>query len=388
MGAGFNPKGEKIMFASSLNLSNPKLPLLKARLKNTVDLALIKVVAHRQNPSQNPLPSDPKSLERAFSDVFNAIPRRKQDDAMTRFQSLLSQSERARVYGDLGQVNFASSTSVVDQVKALPLPAALRFTQIDVDDLEQQIKAKRAVSTAVHNIGNHVKAAVGQAVAVQAVAGRGIGGRAAVQQAVLASEVKFEVVSAECIKPNDILKDEINLAVGTVDGLGAPLNAGPFFVGEFKKDDVIDLGAAAEFTFKIDQTVFPASFPAFAFMVERDVIHNTELAGKLALALTVTAAAILSTALTICILGAAGVVTAPAAVVAVVAMAIAGLALTAAGTTVLPLLADDISFANGDSLVLEAAPAIGSVFERNVTISGFGTHGRGEYNLVLRWSAI
>src|SRR5437868_2747836 len=108
------------MFASNLNLSNPKLPLLAARAKNAIDLALIKAVAHRQNPSQNPLPSDPRSLERAFNDVLSAIPKRQQDDAVAKFQGLLTPAARTQAYGDLGQVNFALATSVVDQVKALP----------------------------------------------------------------------------------------------------------------------------------------------------------------------------------------------------------------------------------------------------------------------------
>ena len=363
------------MFASNLKLSHPKLPLYTARVKNTIDLALIKVVAHRQNPSQNPLPADPKSLERAFNDVFAAIPKRKQDDAMEKFQSLLSPTERTRVYGDLGQVNFASATSVVDQVKALPLPAEMRFAQADVTDLQKQIMAKKIVGQAMKNMGQRVTSAVGSAAA-------------APQQAV-ASSMSFDVVSATCIKPNDIRKDEISMAVGTVDGVGTPLNAGPFFVGEFKKGDEIDLGATGRlFTFKLDQTVFPATFPAFAFMIESDVIHDQDLAAKLAIALAVTAGAIWAVSATILGLGLAGLIPAPAAVVAVVITLIAALAFSIAGTVVVPILADDISFANGDTLILDTVPAPGSVFERNVTIGGFGTHARGQYNVLFRWSAV
>jgi hypothetical protein len=58
------------------------------------------------------------------------------------------------------------------------------------------------------------------------------------------------------------------------------------------------------------------------------------------------------------------------------------------GTVLLPILADDISFVRGDTLVLDAAPAPGSVFERNLTIDGFGTHARGQYNVLFRWTAV
>src|SRR4030095_8375737 len=144
------------MFASNLNLSNPKLPLLATRAKNAIDLAMIKAIAHRKNPSQNPLPADPRSLERAFNDVIGAIPKRKQDDAMARFQSLLDPAERTRVYGDLGQVNFASATSVVDQVRNMPVPAGLHFTESDLADLQKQIMAKKVASNALNNIGQHM----------------------------------------------------------------------------------------------------------------------------------------------------------------------------------------------------------------------------------------
>jgi hypothetical protein len=386
------------MFASKMDLSNPKLPLLTERAINAIDLTLIKVVAHRQNPSQNPLPSDPKSLERAFNDVFAAIPKRKQDDAMAKFQSVLDPAERTRVYGDLGQVNFASSTSIVDQVKALPLPAGLKFTDADVADLNKQIMAKKLVGQALNNIGHNGNAVAGDAVAQQAIIGRpirnaghqgrGVAARAAVQQAVVASSMRFEIVSATCVKPNDARKDEINMAVGTVDGLGSPLNAGPFFVGKFKKGDTIALGAAGQlFNFKLDQTVFPASFPAFAFMIESDLIHNPDLANKLAIAFAITAVALDVIAGATIALALTGVVPAPAAVVVIIVSEIAAIAFAAAGTVVMPILADDISVASGDTLILEAAPAPGSVFERNITIGGFGTHARGQYNVLLRWSA-
>jgi len=141
------------MFANDMQLTNPKLQLMRARLKNTVDLALIRVVAHRKNPSQNSLPSDPKSLERAFNDVINAIPARKQDNVVERFQGLLTPAARTQAFGDLGQVNFAASTSVIDQGKALPLPADLHFSDADVADIEKQIMAKKAVGQALKNIG-------------------------------------------------------------------------------------------------------------------------------------------------------------------------------------------------------------------------------------------
>jgi hypothetical protein len=364
------------MFASSLQLSHPKIPLLTARARHAIDLTLIKVIAHRKNPSQAPLPSDPRSLERALNEVFEAIPKRKQDDAMAKFESLLNPAERTRVYGDLGQVNFASAVSVVDQVKALPLPAALRFTDADVTELNKQMIAKTVTGKALKHIGQPATAAAGYAAAAR-------------QVAPVASTLNFAVVSATCVKPNDLRKDEIDMVVGAVDGVGEAFDAGPFFVGKFKKGESIDLGAAGQlFSFKIADQVFPASFPAFAFMIESDVIQNTELAEKLTDAFIITAVSLQIIGLAILGVGMAGLISASASLTAFLVIWIVAGAFALTGHYIMPILSDDISFASGDTLVLDAPPAPGSVFERNITISNFGEFSRGTYNVLFRWSAI
>jgi hypothetical protein len=354
---------------------------MRARLKNTVDLALIRVVAHRKNPSQNSLPSDPKSLERAFNDVINAIPARKQDNVVERFQGLLTPAARTQAFGDLGQVNFAAPTSVVDQVKALPLPADLHFSPADVADIQKQIMAKKAVSQALKNIGQHVKTPAVRTVAT------GVGyAAAAPQQAAAAGSIKFEVVNVRCDKPNDLRKDEINMTVGSVDGIGDPLSAGPFFVGEFKKDQTIDLGQTAEFFFKLDQTVFPASFPTFVFMVESDLIHNPELAAKLENLLFLIGTALKAVSLVLAVVALAGVLTTPLLIAALVG-SIVSIVLREASLFLIPILADDFSDVASDALVLETPPTVGSVFERSLTVDNFGEFNRGSYNVLLRWTA-
>lgn len=372
------------MFASSLNLSHPKLPLYNNRLKHTVDLALIKAIAHHKNASQNPLPSNPKSLERAFYNVFKTIPKRKQDDAAKRFQNVMTANQRAGVYGDLGQVNFASTVSVVDQVKELPLPANMLFSEADVAVLDAQLKANGAFKGSYSKMIKSMAHAAGKNASARSLRQKPVP-----QQAAPASKLIFSVVNATCINPNDIRKDETNLAVSTVDDAGAPLSAGPFFVGEFKKGDTIALGAAGElFSFDMSNLTFPASFPVSIFMVESDWIHNTELAENLSIALGVTAFALASAGLTICILGAAGVITAPAAFPIFVAIEIAAAVLGLTGNYVLPLLADDISLTASDVLILDAPVNPDTQFDRTLTVGGFGKYGRGDYNVLLRWTAV
>lgn len=373
------------MFASNLNLSHPKLPLYHDRLKHMVDLALVKAIAHHKNPSQNPLPSNPKSLERAFYNVFKAIPKRKQDDAAERFQNVMTAAQRASVYGNLGQVNFASPVSVVDQVKALPLPANMLFSEADVADLDVQIKESGPFFNGAYSkMIKKMAQAAGKTTTARAWRDKPLP-----QQAATATKLIFSAVSATCVNPNDIRKDETNLAVSTVDDAGAPVSAGPFFVGEFKKGDTIVLGAAGElFSFDISNLTFPAAFPVSIFMVESDWIHNTELAENLSIALSVTAGALATAGLTICILGAAGVVTAPAAFPIFVAIEIAAAVLGLTGIYVLPLLADDISLTASDVLIIDAPVNPDTQFDRTLVVGGFGSRGRGDYNVLLRWTAV
>ena len=372
------------MFASNLNLSHPKLPLYTGRLKHTVDLALIKAIAHHKNAAQNPLPPDPKSLERALYNVFKAITKRKQDDAAARFNNVMSAAQRTSVYGDLGQVNFGSVVSVVDQVKALPLPVNMLFSEADVADLDQQLKVNGAIKGSYTQMLKNMVQAAGNS-----APGRFGREKPVPQQAVTATKLAFSAVSATCIKPNDVRKDETNLAVATVDGVGAALNAGPFFVGEFKKGDTINLGAAGQlFTFDIANLTFPASFPVSIFMVESDLISNAELVRKLSIALAVTAAALMAASVTILVVGLAGVVTAPAAVVALVATMTAAIVLGLAGNIVLPLLADDISECATDVLILDTPVDPEKQFDRTLAVGGFGRYGRGDYNVTLRWTAL
>jgi hypothetical protein len=350
------------MFASNLKLSHPKLPLLANRAKNVVDLALIKAIAHHRNPQQNPLPANPQSLERAYYNLFKAIPKRKQDDAIAKFQNLMTAAQRANAYGDLGQINFASAVSIVEQATALPLPANLRFNAAEVDSLQRQIEEKTN-RPGIFGKLKHPPAS---------------------QQAIIAKNLDFAVISATCLKPNDIRKDETNLAVAVADSFGNPFNAGPFFVGKFKKGDTINLGAKGQlFTFNIADAVFPATFPVTAFMVESDMIKNTELVDKLLVALQFTKLAVM--------LVAAGfvlpIVTPPVAVPIVTACGIAVAALALTSYVVLPILADDISFTISDALVLDAPPSPGDTFDRTVAIEGFGKYRRGIYNVLLRWTA-
>lgn len=104
---------------------NTKLEWLK-RTSKSIDIALERVVAHNENPKLYPLPSNSKSIERALHRLFETLPRKNKNDLIDKVNPTLkaSSTKRSQIYGDLADVDFRSSVSVVDQVKTKPVPGS------------------------------------------------------------------------------------------------------------------------------------------------------------------------------------------------------------------------------------------------------------------------
>ena len=121
---------------------NTKLNFLKDRMKKIVDISLERVVAHNENPQYYPLPANSKSLERALHTMFKALPNRDQRKLIDKVNKTLKAgtAERKRIYGDLAEVNFRSSASLVDQVKTKPIPSNLKFTEADLNEIRGRLK--------------------------------------------------------------------------------------------------------------------------------------------------------------------------------------------------------------------------------------------------------
>lgn len=335
-----------------------KLDWIKDRLKKTVDMALERVIAHNENPEYYPLPADPKSLERALHKLFEALPRKNKKDTIERVNKTLKagRDARTRIYGDLVDINFRSTAPVVQQVKTKPVPANLKLTQADITEVRSRLKLPPVVKSQ-----KPLKPTPAQAVE--------------------AIELGFEIVSLTCITPNDIRKDEVNIAGVGIDNLGEETQVAPFFVGDFKKGETLALGGQGKIVnFKLAVGEFPKTFFAAIFLIEKDWLRNSDFVNGLIVLFAAVSAALAALSLTLLIVGLAGGPITAALLGAVIgASVIFGLA-----RSVVQRMTDDISFPNGDTLVLDAPVAPGTTFDRDALDLAPGVS-RGQYQAAIRW---
>ena len=334
-----------------------KLDWLRDRLNKTIDIAMERVVAHDENPKYYPLPTDPKSLERALHKLFEALPRKNKKDTIEKVNKTLKAGKAARtkIYGDLVDINFRSSAAVVEQVKTKPVPANLKFTQADVTEIRTRLKLPTAV-----------KSQKSKPVPAQVVE---------------ATELGFEVINLTCVRPTDVRKDEMSIAGVGIDNLGEDTQVAPFFVGDFKKGETLELGNQGKIlNFKLTVGAFPKTFFASVFLVEKDWLRNSDFVNGLQIFLFSVAAALTAISLVMVVVGlAGGPFAATLTAVVMGAGAFFGLAWTAVRRMV-----DDISFPNGDTLVLDAPVAPGTVF--GIDPLGFEIGElKGKYTATARW---
>jgi hypothetical protein len=334
------------------------LDFVKDRVTKTVDIAWERVIAHNENPGYYPLPSDPRSLEQALHQLFESLPRKSQKDVIEKVNKTLKAGSAARktIYGDLADVNFRSSTSLVNQIKTKPVPENMKFTDADLAEARSRLKLRTVKPR---------KASP-----------------SAPAQAAEAAELGFDVVSLKCIRPTDINKDEINLAGVAVDNVGGELVVQPFFVGKFKRDDTQALGAQGRlFNFKLTVGEFPKTFTASVFLVEKDLVRNSDFVIAL-----IKVCYALSLALNAIALGmiAVGLLGGPVSVALIIGLTIGGFVLLTVGR-VLDIMRDDISCIGTDALVLDAPVAPGTIFDRDPLLFRAGRYDQGKYEGTIRW---
>jgi hypothetical protein len=337
---------------------NTKLNWLKDRMTKTVDIAWERVIAHNENPSYYPLPSGSNSLERALHQLFEALPRKNQKDVIEKVNKTLKAGSAARktIYGDLADVNFRSSASLVDQIKTKPVPENMKLTDADITEARRRLKLPAAKPQKAE--------------------------RAKVRQAAEATELGFDMVSLKCIRPTDIRKDEISLAGSAVDNVGGELVVQPFFVGDFKKDQSLDLGAKARlFNFKLTVGEFPKTFVAAVFLVEKDLLRNSAFVNALIKVCYITAGAAGVIALGMIAVGLLG---GPVSVALIIGLVIAEFALGTIGK-ILDVMRDDVSCVGCDALVLDAPVAPGTIFDRDPILFRAGHYDQGKYEGTIRW---
>ncbi len=347
--------------------SEAKLQFLKKRFNDTIMIAAEKAAAHLLNPQSYPLPAG-KNLERALYEVAMALPGRKRDNFTDKFKEAVntSDAQRKQKYGDLHAVDLRSNKMIAEQVKDIPVEEKYKFTEED---------AKRVIP----------KRSVAKVKLPEKLAGSKLQ-----QASVDATTLQFIVDSLTCTKTNDIHKDEISLGAFATDNFGTTSDKAPFFVGKFKKEETVGLaGNATLFTFSIDGgstgIVFPATFVAGIFVVEADLIHNAELGNKIANLFSILGLTIgLGGFVLLFVAGAAG------PILLLISLFVA-LGFELLGHYIIPVMIDDFSLAAIDTLTLDAAPAVGDTFNRNLALtinsSGLFAIQKGSYTASARWVA-
>ena len=351
--------------ATSLK-NDPRFKFLQERYNLTAELAAEKAALHLKNPQQYPLPSaGKKSLERAFYDFISALPNRKQDKFLEKMQPALSATaaKRKQKYGDLAAVDLKSLKPVVEQVRSLKVEDKYKISQDEFHRFNEVVFPGKKMF--LDKFPKKPKP----------------------QQAAVATRLDFIVDSVTCVKTNDIRKDEIALGAFATDATGVESEKAPFFVSKFKKGETKSLGGNANlFTFAIDDgsvgAEFPLTFIAGVFLVEEDIMANTELGRKLSILFSLLGVTLIILGVVLLFVPGIGPALANIAFITAIGFNLLG-------HYIFPAIIDDISEPFLDTLVLEAPPAIGETFNRTLEfklplLDSAGLT-KGSYTAAARW---
>jgi len=360
-----------------LGNTEPKVELMKQRMQQVMDLTFAKVAAHVSNPTQYPLPTGNKSLEKALHDLYKAIPKKRQGDFLKTGNEILSQGEQVRKqrFGDLANVDFKSRTPFAEQIKKMPLPQHLIFTQEELEDFTKSNPRSKLIPRAE----------------VEPVAGKGRTPRGAQRT------ISLSVEKITCLQTQERRKDELLLDGFFVNAFGETTFLDQIDVGDIEDGQSISLGAKGKIT-DFDLNAF-GSFPQFFtggfFIIEKDLIANQELLQKIFRVIGITCgvlAGITMTMLGMALVLAAMQLYAAAAVLMtgfIVGAIVTGV-LLALGLLISYTVEGDFSNTILDPFTFDLNPLtlqIGEseIHQQEATVSGFIKKRTGRYTLEIHW---
>ena len=183
-----------------------------------------------------------------------------------------------------------------------------------------------------------------------------------------------------CINPSELRTYEVNLTGSALDNVGGALQLAPFFVGKFKKGETLPLGAKGRvFNFKLTVGAFPKTFIAVIFVVEKDLLRNSDFVDGVIIFCVAAGAALAAISAGMI---AVGVLGGPASAPLIVGVLVAE-SLLLAGGSVISKMRDDVSFPGSDALTLDAPVAPGTTFDRAPLPLELLI--KGEYQAAIRW---
>ncbi|MFI5220491.1 MAG: hypothetical protein ACHQNT_13480 [Bacteroidia bacterium] len=349
------------------------IDLLQKRVANTIDLSLEKVAMHLKDSAAYPITSDKKTIERAILDLYYSIPEAKRkkftDKLNERFQS--TTAERQLKYGDLLNINLHNSEPVASQVKKLELPVTHRFSTVQQKEFEEHYSK--------HPVTGHKRV-------VRTVSDPK-------PQGLQPRTFSLFLDKIICKQPNDIRKDEIDIAGFVVDALQTSTDIKPFFAGKFKKGESANLGKKIfDFDLRAAGT-FPQLFTAGFVIVEKDWFESNT-ADKLISALEIIAA---TSSVLLFVFGGLALITPPGVDAVFIILMFVSLGielLSVALQVVIQLMKDDFFTPVIDSFIFDIPPVIpvGADFNRSLEpqflrskLIGDEQKVNGKYTLNIRW---
>ncbi len=336
-----------------------KLKAVEKIAENTVKLGFEKAVAHFENPAMYPLPGEGRNLETAVFNLLNALPKKKRNKLIDKVNEMLKApaEKRKQVYGDIADLDFHSNKPIAEQVTALPVMEKYKIDEGELDKLKQTFKS--------------IKAEINTP---------------APQQAAASTRLSFFVDNMTCLNPDDVLKDEVSIGGFIIDSLGNTTELSPQFIGKFRKDETVNLGASSRlFTVNIDPFLAQQTFAANLFILESDLVENLGALDKAIFVAALIGLTLLFVAAGIVV---AGILGAAVTFQAIAATWIAGGVFNVFAHYFMPLMGDDISNIKTDTLLIDGILGVGTEFARTIEIGkGFDIKSTfdGKYTANARW---
>ena len=375
------------MPTSNFIQTSPKINNLKTRVKNTLSLAVERAAGHLDDPQKYPLPGDNKSLEHAVYNIFASLSDRKKRKIFDRIKPTLqaSSAKRKDLYGDLSSVSLTSVKTITEQVTAIAVPQNLQLTQEDLDKINAATGEQIATPK---NTGYSTGKSTGYSTGKNT--GNSTGKKAPAARAVVANAtLAFFVDSIACEKTSEIRKDEITLTGFASDSNNVQQDAPSFFSGDFKKGDSATVNKKL-FNFILDggSVGGPVTTTAGLFLLEKDLMSNTDLANKLQVFFVALGATFIAIAAALIIIGLAG---GPFSTALLVIAFSAGILFQFIGTHIFGVIADDFSFASTDSITLAPPFNVGDRFDRTLSFALENHPGDlsvGKYTAAVHWEVV
>ena len=350
-------------------ITEAKAEFMKTRLNQMLELTLAKVEAHIKSPATYPLPNNPKSAERLLLSLYQRASKQKQSSFFEKVETVttLNPTQMQQRFGDLAAVDLKSDKACFEQIRAIQIPETYRFTELEKNKLTTTVEKKYTGKLSI---------------------GRKIGAKKTPPQPIGLNPrtLSLFVDSIECIKTQDVFKDEISITGFTIDALGQSNVFQRINVGKIKKEETKQIGIdIKDFDLRAAE-VFPQNF-LVGFVVSDKDLASEERDGDIALILDILSIAITEIGVAMMLLSAIPVL-APIGIVGLIT-AIVGVGLNVFGYIIPSIALADFSEVVSDSFIFNIPPVIpiGAAFSRqlNFEMHGALTKIKGNYKLNIRW---